>query len=167
MNKEEYRIKYPHPPDWWNDHGYDMRKTRDTFPPRRHPEQQIAFTSHSTHLKIFKHPRGDKYTLDPLIFGDDFEVRGKRTLTGGMLATAFDLLRDVDENEPDFAAMFGAEFGMRGYFLRLGPYLNISGPNFAGDRGNEVSIYLYDSIKKAVNSLRSLQFPIQHHAIRP
>ncbi|MDB5238874.1 MAG: hypothetical protein JWO00_209 [Candidatus Parcubacteria bacterium] len=150
MNEEEM------PPFWWHPHGMDMLISQT-------PEsvRETTHTAGACHIKFFKNSGNDSYVLTTHAFRNPKNYRSdlERPLNGAMLATAYDLVRDYDDTDKEYALRFDADFGIPGVYLRKGKYVIFGGIGHGLETDPFPCLYLRDFLQNDIDRLRRLFIP--------
>jgi hypothetical protein len=139
-------------PSWWHHHGIKMRLSNLS---KLEEGLLVIETGSCARLKVEKHEHMDghfwlvHWTID---FSLIESVKGEIAMSDDTLASAFGLL----EIKPEYSWMtkrFMAESCKQGKFIRVENYVNIPGPGTGHDGDPNISIFLDQEMKDAVEKM--------------
>jgi hypothetical protein len=147
----ESTIVSANPPKWWHPHGRKINVEKCDAS----PNGEIQLKSNAVEILIYPGPQDETYVVEWKLthyYGND-QSQGKRVMARNVLLAAFGLNGFVGDN-PDFSAKWGnAHSALAGQYIRTGHYLNIPCPGTACDGDPNVSIFVEETIQRAISAL--------------
>lgn len=138
------------PPKWWNEHGMKMQAMPQDG-------NNLTIKNNVAKLMISRLEPMFYQVLWQIIFGNTEYgpeiINGQIFMTSHGLAAAFGL---AHVGCPSWLFKdYGADAGGQGQFVRRGQFLNIPGPGTGNDGDPNISIFISDDIKQAIDTLLS------------